>query len=294
MKGFVLQPDGRGAHPRARDLSEEAMVAAQPLLDALPLPALWIRKDHKVLWRNAFAHARYGSGSAPCHRLTHHFDTPCPRHGEPCPLERARRLHRPVSVAHVHEGCRGHGFYKVTALPVEDDAVLELHWPLDEVVVRDALTGVHTRRFFEQMARHELDLLKRMGQPFSLVLVDVDRLKQLNDRHGHAAGDSALRAVGQALIASARASDVLGRLGGDEFCLFLPATRGGQAATLARRLRTAVRSAQVPVLAACERLSVSIGIHGSTRRYDLEAALAAADRALYRAKAAGRDRIVLA
>ena len=293
MESYVLQPDGRGFQPRVADLSQDALCAAQSMLEALPFPALWIQRNHQVLWRNRAARESYGERSVPCHGLTHRFATPCNRHGEPCPLERALRLHRPVSVAHVHEGGRGHGFYKVTALPVEGGAVLELHWPLGEVIVRDALTGVHTRRFFEQMVRHELDLMKRMGEPFSLLLLDVDRLKELNDRCGHRAGDAALRAVGRVLIASARASDVAGRLGGDEFCLFLPATQAGDAAVLARRVSAALRKTHARELPGDEALSVSIGIHGGEGRYDLAAALAAADRALYRAKAAGRGRIAV-
>lgn len=291
MGEFLLTPRGRAGEPGGGTLSAQRVVAARELLDALPFPVLWIHDDLRVEWLNRRARESYRPCSGPCHALTHGFATPCDRHGEPCPLRRAIASRRSVTATHVHEGREGAGIYKVTAIPLEEGGVLEVHWPLDDVVVRDALTGVHTRRFFEQMVRRELELMKRMGQPFSLVLVDLDRLKRLNDEHGHAAGDAALRAVGRCLLGAARSSDVIGRLGGDEFCMFLPGTRPRSAAILAGRVRAALARVRLAAAGPEARLRASFGIHGSAARYDLDAALAAADRALYRAKARGRDRV---
>jgi diguanylate cyclase (GGDEF)-like protein len=294
MAGYMLQPTGRGRRPGGEPVDTAAIEAAQAMLAALPFPALWIGPRHEVLWRNAAATDTYGDARLPCYRLIHGHEAPCDRHGEPCTLRAGAAGREGSAVPHLHEGIQGQGFYKVVALRVRGGGALELHWPLDEVLVSDVLTGVHTRRFFEAVARHDLELLKRMGEPFSLLMLDVDGLKTLNDRHGHAAGDAALRAVGRSLRAGLRASDVVGRLGGDEFCALLPGTRPRAAASVARRVRAHLRAARPSDLPASVRLSVSVGVAGGSRGYDLEAARRAADQALYRAKAGGRDRVALA
>jgi diguanylate cyclase (GGDEF)-like protein len=152
---------------------------------------------------------------------------------------------------------------------------------LYDASLTDALTGVSNRRHFDARLREETARAARHRQPLALLLVDVDRLKDINDRDGHAAGDAALVAVAAALVGSCRATDVAARYGGDEFAVLAPMTLRGEAIELAQRIRAHLR--------AHATVTVSIGVADSESSVPL---CQAADRALYAAKAAGRDRVL--
>jgi diguanylate cyclase (GGDEF)-like protein len=156
----------------------------------------------------------------------------------------------------------------------------------------DSLTGLFNRTYLQRRLREELRRAARTGQPLTLLLADVDRLKWVNDTRGHAAGDALLRAVGAALQAGVRGHDVVARYGGDEFVVLLldTALHGGERA--ARRLLRLVeaRTARSGV----EGVGVSIGVAGyPAHGREGEALLEAADRALYRAKQ-GPEKVVVA
>jgi diguanylate cyclase (GGDEF)-like protein len=150
----------------------------------------------------------------------------------------------------------------------------------------DALTGLGNLRQLQKQLAHLLELHKRYGHPFGVLLMDIDGLKRINDSHGHQAGDRVLMQVAMSLQRSIRTVDVAARLGGDEFCVLAPEQEPDAAATLADRLANAVREEvaspdEPPV-------SISIGVaacpsHGN----DAETLIDTADRAMYRAKAAG-------
>ncbi len=154
----------------------------------------------------------------------------------------------------------------------------------------DALTGLNNRRAFfergEQLARY----CERHGTPFSLLLMDVDHFKAINDSCGHAAGDAALGAVGELLRQQFRRADVCGRIGGEEFAVLLPDTAQTDALALAEKLRQAIAAVAVPFGERELSLTASIGV--AAGNYDLDALLSQADAAMYRAKAAGRNRVV--
>lgn len=155
----------------------------------------------------------------------------------------------------------------------------------------DPLTGLANRARFEPRLEHELARARRYDTPVSVLLVDVDRLKPINDRWGHAAGDTALRAVADALRRTCRQTDLCARIGGDEFAVVAPSTTAAEAVELAERLRRVL--ATTPVQLATPP-SVSVGVvdsQGALR--GAEGMLRAADRALYRAKVAGRDRVAV-
>ncbi len=271
-------------------LAKGDLQGALPLLDRLPYPALHIGPDYELRWLNGAARKVYGESADTCFALAHDRAKPCDQHGEACPKIAAEKIDAAVTVEHVHKTRDGYAVFHVTAVPVEGGGVLEFHSPISSSLTTDSLTGVYSRHVFELLIERQLVLLYRMELSCAFVLVDLDDLKSINDLHGHAAGDRALVALAQAIEASIRSSDTVGRLGGDEFCVALPATRPAKALHLVERIQAAVREARLPSPWADVRITASFGIHTVTDE-DLKTALAAADRALYAAKSAGRDRI---
>ncbi len=155
----------------------------------------------------------------------------------------------------------------------------------------DSLTGMVNRRaFFEQTERARLVAL-RQKQSVAMLMLDIDYFKRLNDRYGHAAGDEALRVFARTAQATLREQDILGRLGGEEFALLLPATDLVGAMQAAERLRAAVESAPLTVEGQTVVLTVSIGVVMVDAAEHINTALARADHALYTAKSAGRNRV---
>lgn len=154
----------------------------------------------------------------------------------------------------------------------------------------DALTGAFNRRYVEQRLAAEVSRARRHRQPLALALADLDHFKSVNDRHGHAAGDLALRAFVDTLKRTLRTEDVVSRLGGDEFCVIFPGTSAATALerALARLLETDVDGAENPF-----RISGTFGVADLAPHLDAAGLIARADAALYAAKAAGRGRVVI-
>jgi diguanylate cyclase (GGDEF)-like protein len=167
---------------------------------------------------------------------------------------------------------------------------------LEELSVTDPLTGLANRRRLRAQFTEELNRAARYGTPLALLVVDVDRLKAINDGYGHAAGDRALHLVSEGLRRSCRATDVAARFGGDEFLVLAVNTTATEALALAHRIGATVRRLSAAAAPGGPRLTVSIGAADLERALQASfAALhAAADRALYQAKAEGRDRAAVA
>jgi two-component system, cell cycle response regulator len=159
---------------------------------------------------------------------------------------------------------------------------------LRELAVRDELTGLPNRRAFEAALAEELERARRFGREFGLVLADVDRFKDVNDREGHEAGDGVLREVARRLRGATRTVDRLARFGGDEVALLLPETNGVEAAAVARRVVECIGREPFPGGRAVT-LSVGVAVYPLDGA-DRESLFSAADRALYAAKRAGRNR----
>jgi len=154
---------------------------------------------------------------------------------------------------------------------------------LRELAYRDALTGLWNRRYFEQRTAEELARARRDPEsPFTLVVVDVNNMKEINDCHGHEAGDRALKWVAHFLAQNLRAYDVTFRLGGDEFALLLPSTRADDAACLISRLRR-----DLAVANTCREVPVGLSFGAATYR-DVDttdlAIFVRADEAMYEDK----------
>jgi diguanylate cyclase (GGDEF)-like protein len=157
----------------------------------------------------------------------------------------------------------------------------------------DALTGLANRREFEAGMVREMERARRLGVPLSLALIDIDFFKRINDAHGHDAGDLVLQAVARALLASIRKSDLLARIGGEEFALVMLGTQPPGARVVLERLRQAVAALEVGTGAARVACTVSIGLTDRVEGdRDWAALYKRADQALYAAKAGGRDRVV--
>ncbi len=158
---------------------------------------------------------------------------------------------------------------------------------------RDTLTALGNRRHLERRAAELILQLPPEGEPLSLALVDLDHFKQVNDRHGHAAGDRVLVQLAQLLRDNTRHGDVLARHGGEEFVILLPGMGAARAQEVCERLRQRVAAHAWGLAAADTAITVSIGL-ACTPPFDLADLLARADAALYRAKNAGRNNLVLA
>lgn len=158
----------------------------------------------------------------------------------------------------------------------------------------DPLTRVANRRAFLRRAIQMLESHRAQSRPMSVVGLDLDHFKQLNDRFGHAAGDQVLAAVADRLQLNLRTHDLLGRLGGEEFAIALPDTRIEEALQIAERLREGVEALPHDALEPGLQVTVSLGVASldPDRHGKLDDLLEAADRALYRAKAAGRNRVL--
>lgn len=155
----------------------------------------------------------------------------------------------------------------------------------------DSLTGALNRRRFLELSEQQLSLAARHGYPTSLLVLDLDHFKQINDRFGHAAGDQVLIETTRVMRNTIRDSDLLGRIGGEEFALLLPHTARQGALFLADRIIDAIRSSSTSTAEA--ELQVTLSIGGATcesSRTRLDQLLHRADEQLYQAKLSGRDR----
>lgn len=160
--------------------------------------------------------------------------------------------------------------------------------------LEDPMTRVGNRRHWEERLAEEIERATRSRMPLSVLLLDVDNLKTLNDEHGHTLGDRALSIVGDVLLETCRSRDVAARLGGDEFAVLLPRTRASEAKVVAGRIRASIAARRAELGAPLDGLlSVSMGIADleAARDARAEALFEAADEALYTAKQRGRDRV---
>ncbi len=166
---------------------------------------------------------------------------------------------------------------------------------LDQQASTDPLTGLANRRGFEPALQLEWQRHRRLGTPLALLVIDIDHFKQINDTHGHAAGDAALRHLGQVLRQHLRPYDLSARLGGEEFCVVQSGVSPEEARQSAERLRGADLCFGRDALGAPMRMTISVGLaQARADDQDPKQLLARADAALYLAKAEGRDRVVKA
>lgn len=166
---------------------------------------------------------------------------------------------------------------------------------LRNLSLTDALTQLANRRSLVPVLEREHSLFLRTRKAYSLLVLDLDHFKHINDTHGHAVGDEVLRHVAATLQGCLRVSDMAARVGGEEFTVLLPGSEATQAAEVAERIRLQIMNAPVPVGALRVSVTISIGVATATPADALSRdVLARADQALYRAKHLGRNRVELA
>ncbi|QDU66028.1 bifunctional diguanylate cyclase/phosphodiesterase [Engelhardtia mirabilis] len=171
-------------------------------------------------------------------------------------------------------------------------ALRAAHERLRALASTDELTGVGSRRHFMDLARHDWERTRRNGRPLSMLVVDLDHFRKVNETHGHAAGDELLAAVAGACRRVLRAADVFARIGGEEFAVLLPEAGEERALEVAERLRAAIGEVTVDGADAGASVTASIGaVTAGEADSDVRALMARADEALERAKERGRNRV---
>lgn len=153
--------------------------------------------------------------------------------------------------------------------------------------MRDELTGLMNRKLFKDLAKKELSRLSRNGGALSVLIVDIDHFKAINDTHGHCVGDAALQAVAEAMDRASRACDLVCRYGGEEFAILAPNTSSDEAAAFAERIRETIERADG--FPHGLRLTVSVGFTSTHDGQSLDDLISVADLALYDAKHLGRN-----
>ena len=170
--------------------------------------------------------------------------------------------------------------------------VADLFEAVKEQAVTDGLTGLYNRRFFEDYIKKEVTRSIRSGQPFSVIGLDLDFLKHINDKFGHAYGDLAIKTVADVLKKNARSIDIAARMGGEEFNILLPGISSEGAMIAAERIRKAIEEKELDTI---EHITASVGVATFLEHSDnLEELMELTDQAMYNSKRNGRNRVTMA
>jgi diguanylate cyclase (GGDEF)-like protein len=198
-------------------------------------------------------------------------------------------------VDHAAAICLGHSTWDL-CFPLQRKLMARDRIELTANALSDPLTHLGNRRLFDQRLAEEVARSQRYTEPLSLIMIDLDRFKDINDQHGHVTGDEVLTAVGALLHETLRASDIAARYGGDEFSVILPGTHKTEAWVVAEKVRSALHELRMHTATGHEiTVRASLGVASySVDHEDAVHLLEAADAALYRAKHSGRDRVELA
>lgn len=185
--------------------------------------------------------------------------------------------------------------YNLTRIKFLQDELKRRMSELEHMASTDPLTGLYNRRFFFRRLEEELSRSARANSPLTLIYLDIDHFKTMNDTFGHAAGDRVLKAVSNSIGATLRKSDVLGRIGGEEFLILLPGTPEDIGALIAERVRERVSELTVQSEDHELHCTISCGVYCclSASTHNVDQAVHFADSALYRAKEGGRNRVVI-
>jgi diguanylate cyclase (GGDEF)-like protein/PAS domain S-box-containing protein len=180
----------------------------------------------------------------------------------------------------------------ITSRKEAEEKIQRLNAGLEQLAMTDYLTSLYNRRFFMQRGMEEVKRARRNTQPLSLLMLDIDQLKKVNDTHGHEVGDIVLQQIASTLKSSLRETDILGRMGGEEFAILLPNTALEEACLLADRVRQSIAAKPFEMSGALQAVTVSIGVVVITGKMSgIDDMLRIADAAMYRAKHRGGNRV---
>jgi diguanylate cyclase (GGDEF)-like protein len=165
---------------------------------------------------------------------------------------------------------------------------------IQQLAMTDELTGISNRRFLMESGRREVNRAQRFARPFSILFMDIDHFKDVNDRYGHAVGDQVLRDLAEYCQRNLREVDIFAKYGGEEFVVLLPETDTSEAVLIAERLREKIKSEPIATSAGSLSITVSFGVASyHSALHDFDTLLDQADNAMYAAKQAGRDRVCI-
>ena len=165
---------------------------------------------------------------------------------------------------------------------------------LRELAFRDGLTGLYNHRYFQELMEREMERASRYGHPLSLIMIDIDHFKKINDTHGHPQGDIVLKKIAAVISSALRSSDIAARYGGEEFSIILPETALKGAAVLAERIRVAVEKLKIPLNGKQITQTVSLGVttyDPDKKKIKKGIIIDLADKAMYLSKEKGRNRV---
>jgi eukaryotic-like serine/threonine-protein kinase len=165
---------------------------------------------------------------------------------------------------------------------------------IQNIALTDALTGLYNRRGLFEIGHIEFTRTRRLERPFSVIMLDIDRFKLINDRYGHPVGDQVLQSLASELMSTVRGSEIVGRYGGEEFAIFLSGSDGVTAMKLAERIRVTIEKTSFYAEEEQIRLTISLGVAECNENSpNLETLIARADQALYVAKHKGRNQVMM-
>ena len=171
---------------------------------------------------------------------------------------------------------------------------ISLQHQLELLSRTDPLTGLLNRRAFDEIAENELSRFKRNQEVYSLLMVDIDHFKLINDKYGHPSGDDVLKSIASTFTSNVRSHDKIARIGGEEFCVFLPCTNKQEAYEVAEKLRVIISNTSVPLSKGDISFTISIGVSEvENTDSDHTAIMERADENLYKAKTTGRNRVCM-
>jgi len=264
-------------------------------INKLPFPTLVINSSYEVVLMNEEAERTFGEEGTRCYELTHNINRPCWEvFGESyCPLKNLEHSSRAYSF-HEHDA---RSYHLLVGSKLDEDIYMEMYIDkyIGEIIKDlrlladfDSLTGVFNRRKIEELLAVEIERAKRYGKPLSVLFVDIDNFKDINDSFGHMKGDQVLREVAMLIKKELRSTDHVGRFGGEEFLIILPETKPEEAVKVAERIRRVIERCSFDGV----NVTVSVGVTGYSEGESLEDVIDRVDKAMYRAKMEGKNRVV--
>lgn len=307
--------------------TEHARIFLEHLMEGIGDGVVVINRNHRIVHVNTAAAESLGYEKTEmvgrnCYEMIHRKQSPCESFGIMCPLLPVIESGETTSVLHTHIDAIGNEQYiEINASPVTDangnifamvetyrnimdkktdnelvnlvKRLNETQINLKHISITDELTGLRNRRYIMERLDEEFQRARRSGRPLSLMVLDIDHFKQVNDAHGHLFGDIVLRVVSMRIKSNLRRHDLVGRVGGEEFLVVSPDSGLDDSILVAQRIRKIVNEEAICDGMRAVNVALSVGVT-IMRKNDLSAdeLFSRADTALYKAKEEGRNRVV--